>query len=306
LILSGLLLVLACDKKSEPSVEATPQAPEAPSDPPPSDPPLSDVAPAGKVLSIEGQATATRPGQAARKLDADAPVYADDMLRTELASRVELHLDHNGARYELGPDREIRLEASIAWRAKRLDSGVFDETPLLKSAAAGRNTERDAADTKATLDRAKTDGNVSAVLETESPDKDEEAADTNVNNEIPETKIPEPEEPSLSSGSETFRVIGKKPGRLGKASKGEEDRSSSGRKTLPSQEDVILEQAKACKQTHGGSGSFYLAVSVDDFIVIEIVTLGPKDLEATLSCLKKKLSDTKMPHDESVTGTLAL
>jgi hypothetical protein len=86
----------------------------------------------------------------------------------------------------------------------------------------------------------------------------------------------------------------------------EADEGRKVQKTEISQGDFVLQLAKTCQEKHHGRGAFYLTLSVEDFRVIEILTLGPKELDATLQCLKESLRAQRMPHDESVTGTLEL
>lgn len=81
----------------------------------------SDAAPAasaaGHVTAIEGTVTATRTGEAPRKLTADSAVFADDLIATGETSEVTIVLDKNGATLKLANGTSQRVSESLAWKA---------------------------------------------------------------------------------------------------------------------------------------------------------------------------------------------
>lgn len=79
-------------------------------------------------------------------------VVGADVVVTQGDGSVAIRLDHNGALWNLGPDRRVKVSESAAWTAlpdkgARLVSG---KTERDRTAAAGRHAERQAANTAAT------------------------------------------------------------------------------------------------------------------------------------------------------------
>lgn len=120
-------------------------------------PPAASGAPAGRVLEVAGEATATRAaaGSPARRLAGGDPVYGDDTIATGADGRVVIELAHNGVRWTLEGKKQRRVDASAAWKAPKgapaiadsLEGGEDDQT-----AAAGRHAEHEAAETAATAE----------------------------------------------------------------------------------------------------------------------------------------------------------
>jgi hypothetical protein len=96
----------------------------------------------GKVLEVTGKVTATR-GTATRDLDASSTVSGDDVITTAGDGRVTILLDHNNAKWDLGPNKHEQVSTSMAWQLAKVDApaGKVDET----TTAAGRHAERAAA-----------------------------------------------------------------------------------------------------------------------------------------------------------------
>jgi hypothetical protein len=112
----------------------------------------------GKVVEITGKVTATR-GTAVRDLDASSTVSGDDVITTAADGRVTILLEHNNAKWDLGPNKHEQVSTSMAWQLAKVDApaGKVDET----TTAAGRHAERAAANGEsaaapaATADRAR-------------------------------------------------------------------------------------------------------------------------------------------------------
>ena len=100
--------------------------------------------PAGAVVELSGTATATRNGQA-RQLEIGAEVFGDDLIETDDGAELAIELRHNGARWSLSGGQKRRVDQSAAWRAEKQDESALAESDEDRTAAAGRHTEREAA-----------------------------------------------------------------------------------------------------------------------------------------------------------------
>ena len=96
----------------------------------------------GKVLEVTGKVTATR-GTATRDLDASSTVSGDDVITTAADGRITILLEHNNAKWDLGPNKHEQVSTSMAWQLAKVDrpAARVDET----TTAAGRHAERAAA-----------------------------------------------------------------------------------------------------------------------------------------------------------------
>lgn len=107
--------------------------------------------PAGKVIELAGQVSAARAGAATRPLAVGAQVYSDDTVTTGTDGSATILLAHNHVRWNLGTGKSLRVDRSMAWKAKADESGsAFDDEDEMATASAGRHTDREAADTAAT------------------------------------------------------------------------------------------------------------------------------------------------------------
>jgi len=106
-------------------------------------------APAGKVVDLAGTVTATR-GDQVRTLAPGGEVSADDVIGTSADGRVAIVLDHNNARWDLGPNRTVKVGESLAWTAAKQagPAAVVKE----ETSTAGRHAEKTAATTTTTTD----------------------------------------------------------------------------------------------------------------------------------------------------------
>jgi hypothetical protein len=102
---------------------------------------------AGVVLEAAGTVTATRPGQAARPLEAGDEVSGDDEIQTGADGTVLVELDHNHVTFSLAANRTQKVGASPAWTQPI--AAARPATTDEHSAAAGRPVERSAVDTSA-------------------------------------------------------------------------------------------------------------------------------------------------------------
>jgi len=107
-------------------------------------------APAGKVVELTGTVTATR-GTEVRTLAPGGEISADDVIGTAAESRVAILLDHNNARWDLGPNRTVKVGESLAWTAAKQagPAAVVKE----ETSTAGRHAEKTAATTTTTTAR---------------------------------------------------------------------------------------------------------------------------------------------------------
>jgi hypothetical protein len=118
--------------------------------------PASDQ-PAGKVVALEGEATATRAaeGSPKRNLSVAAPVWADDTVAAAAGATLRILLAHNEVTWTLeggtsGSSR--RVDQSLAWAAPKGTAASETMAPAEKdrTASAGRHAEMEAAGTEAT------------------------------------------------------------------------------------------------------------------------------------------------------------
>ena len=102
----------------------------------------SASATAGRVLAVAGQVTV-----AGKQLAIGDSVGADDVIDTGTNGSVTIELAHNLARWELGPDKHVRVRESLAWKEPKRTAPVAQvEQDTL---SAGRPAERSAATTVA-------------------------------------------------------------------------------------------------------------------------------------------------------------
>ncbi len=131
------LPALACSSSKEPAPSASPSA-TVPASPSP-----QAAATAGRVVDVGGVVTV-----AGKQLLRGDTVQAGDLVETGADGSVAIELAHNLARWELGPNKRLRVSDSIAWREP-----MRTAAPTLveqDTASAGRHAERAASDTVAT------------------------------------------------------------------------------------------------------------------------------------------------------------
>lgn len=102
---------------------------------------------AGKVVEVSGKVDATRDGKP-RPLAPGAEIFADDVIATGADGAVVIELFHNSARWSVESGRSTRVDASLAWGLSKQQAAAATEHA---TASAGRNAERAAADTGATV-----------------------------------------------------------------------------------------------------------------------------------------------------------
>ena len=105
--------------------------------------------PAGKVVEVTGAVKAARQGAERSLADGD-PVYRDDTVTTGPDGQVTILLSHNQARWSLAAGRSRRVDRSAAWRAEAGGASAFDDEQTLPTSSAGRHSEPQAGDTRAT------------------------------------------------------------------------------------------------------------------------------------------------------------
>src|SRR5688500_10677786 len=100
--------------------------------------------PAGKVVELSGQVDAARDGAAGRRLAVGGDVFADDTVTTGPDGAAVILLAHNNVRWSLGSDKSLRVDRSMAWKAKADEGGsAFDDEDPMATASAGRHTDRE-------------------------------------------------------------------------------------------------------------------------------------------------------------------
>jgi hypothetical protein len=106
--------------------------------------------PAGKVVEVTGAVKAARQGAEQRSLADGDSVYRDDTVTTGPDGSVTILLAHNQARWSLASGRSRRVDGSAAWRAEAGGASAFDDEQTLPTSSAGRHSEPQAGDTRAT------------------------------------------------------------------------------------------------------------------------------------------------------------
>ncbi len=109
-----------------------------------------DQGPAGIVLSVEGEASAIRDGKQ-RMLFAETPIFRDDTIHTGADSSLSVRIYHNNATWQIGANYEGQVDASLSWRAKRQKVSALQRSEHVATAAAGRNSEGEAAESQENL-----------------------------------------------------------------------------------------------------------------------------------------------------------
>ena len=101
--------------------------------------------PAGKVVSLEGEVSASRTDAEARTLAEGDVVYSDDLVRTTKDSEVVVRLDKNGAPLTLANGASKKVSESAAWNAPDSRSGTaIGGTDVTDhGAAAGRSGDHE-------------------------------------------------------------------------------------------------------------------------------------------------------------------
>jgi hypothetical protein len=110
----------------------------------------SSAAPAGRVLEVSGTVTV-----AGRPLAQNDTVVATSVIDTGADGNVVIELLHNLARWELGPNKHVRVDASLAWREVRRTEPAPEVEHEMSSA--GRPAERMAAETAVTAAETETE-----------------------------------------------------------------------------------------------------------------------------------------------------
>jgi hypothetical protein len=105
--------------------------------------PATQSGPAGTVVDVTGAVTV-----AGKPLAKGATVAADDVVDTGADGHVIIELTHNQAKWELGPNKHEKVNASLAWSLAK-NEGTAKPVDQ-DTSAAGRPAERSAADTEVT------------------------------------------------------------------------------------------------------------------------------------------------------------
>jgi hypothetical protein len=101
--------------------------------------------------AAQGGAAQEGAQQKARLVQVDDVVFADDTIVTSGEASVQILITHNGALWELGERSSRRIDKGIAFRATKKGEAPLDRKELVATAAAGRNTTREAGDSVGTI-----------------------------------------------------------------------------------------------------------------------------------------------------------
>jgi hypothetical protein len=124
--MAAAIVAAACDSSKEPAARVA----------------ASSTAPAGRVLEVSGTVTV-----AGKPLAKNDTVRADAVIETGADGNVVIQLVHNLARWELGPNKHVRVDASLAWKEPKRTEPVAQVNT--DTTSAGRPAERNAAGTVA-------------------------------------------------------------------------------------------------------------------------------------------------------------
>lgn len=143
-VLARVALRATCGEEKEPT-EASATASSASAAAP------AEAAPAGHVVAIAGKVQARRAttGAEDRTLALQSEVFADDTVHTAAEASVTIALEHNLARWTLGPNQSRRVDKGLAWKAPRqaATTVLAHKVVAEETTAAGRHCEREAAGT---------------------------------------------------------------------------------------------------------------------------------------------------------------
>lgn len=136
-LFAAVLGLIACNNSSSEAPKVAASAPAA-------------AVVAGRVLEVSG--TVTVAGKPLAKGDS---VAADAIVDTGTAGSVVIELAHNLVRWELGPNKKVKVNESVAWKAPKRTEPVADVEH--DTISGGRPAERMAAGTTTTEGGAKAD-----------------------------------------------------------------------------------------------------------------------------------------------------
>ncbi len=281
LLLSGLLVVLSCDKKQA----KTPGLGE----------------PAGHVVESTGKVTGQQPGAAIRHLKVDDVVFQDDTIVTGAASTLGILLTHNNARWELGSNSTRRVDESAAFGAKKQHVAILGGQEPLGTSAAGRNTTREAAASKATLP-VQEDRNAVTKKRVSPAGKDKSGFGKRSQNKRPDRRREDKGERTQGllgararSAPESMPAPAPTAKALSKPSKDSEDSEESDReesedKLASEQVTLIRSRARRCHKEHGGKGKITYQFDATNGLLAKG---SHPSLDRLIACLRSAVPPTK-------------
>lgn len=284
--------------------------------------------PAGHVIAVQGEVSATRPGQAARALEVDDAVFGDDTLITGKASSIQVELTHNGARWQLGSDAERRVDTSLAWRATRQEQALLATHEEIKTGSAGRNTTREAAESRETLLEQETELEEAADLEqpvtaepkrksrsrtarkSSSTPKDEASSnETSGSRQEIQPLLPlqaepmAPAPPSKKAKGAESAENAPAPDSAPAPPQGGSSKPDAGAATLRSH---VLEVTRRCHAEHSGRGTLKVAITVTGGKASQLRVTGPDALEPVRRCVDAALRGVALPGGGSLSEAIPL
>jgi hypothetical protein len=280
---------------------------------------------AGRVVELVGQVWASRSGEDKLALSEGHDIYVDHTVTTEKGASVAIFLNHNGAVHNIGADAVVEVEGSLAWTATVKVASSFDPTDKHEgSGSAGVNSEQPAGETAPVPTLYARRANQSQAWPVVpsgtnkslpgSPPEKEDPAQEQPEEEVPEETKPEkkkveeekPDAKATGGGGSGEADAGTSGGEIG--ARGGETTPKGDTNTPPlerTRQNIVLLLARACQETHGGSGAFELMVHFKGSKVISIQTKGAPELRETLSCLEEKVRGVGKPPAEA-TWTFSL
>ena len=265
LLLSFLLLVVSCDDKR---------------------PETAVGEPVGRVVETTGDVSAQRPDADARDLQVDDIVFPDDTIVTADNSTVGILLTHNNARWELGSNSKRRVDQSAAFSAKKQEVAILSKREPLGTSAAGRNTTKEAAASKATLLR------VPPKSETSEAKTKKNGSGSSRHNKRPGGRDKkgeqargflrsEPDPKGMPAPSAAARAMG-----AGQ----EEDAKAEADTETTKQNTLIRTHARRCHKKHGGKGT--ITYQFDATKGLSVKSSHPS-LDPLIACLQRAVPSAK-------------
>jgi hypothetical protein len=273
-----------------------------------------DGEPAGQVLELTGAVTAAREGKPARSLASGDSIFRDDTITTPADGAVTIRLSHNKARWSLGAGRARRVDRSPAWRAEVSSGSAFDDDDALPTSAAGRHSEPQAGDTRATAPTPKAEAAAADTRVAEAPPPAparKRGRKASAAPAAPQDSSPAPEPsgpgglalgavPAAPSGggggegrSPTLAVPGSRGVSLGKLSV----RGARGKSELAEEMTELGSAVQQCAMTASSSGAVSLRFQIGRRGDVSGVKVrGPAALVGQVgACLRKKVSELEFP-----------
>ncbi len=296
--------------------------------------------PVGHVVVVKGEVHAQRAEQEARLVQIDDTVFADDTIVTGEAANIQILITHNGGVWELGENSSRRIDKGIGFRAKTKGAAPLDRKEALETAAAGRNTTREAGETVGTV---MADEKRPLKLEESPKGQGRQEAGPAANPTPGNSAQPSPPTPSDKPPTPSSKPPGKplsemtsqsempkRPKRdrsiRSKGGGAKRDSKSADNGEVPKADDVLQatppteakpkysaaasEQRaylraliRKCQKTHPGKGTLSYALSATGALK---ASASDASLAPLVRCLREAVRAKAPPSNEAVSGSLRL